>query len=155
MKTSAGILPFKRKDGDIYVFLIHMGGPYWKNRDRSWSIVKGEIEEGEESLHAALREFEEETGLCLDVEQGTLVPLGEVKLSGKKIVAWAVETDLPTDIRSNTFEIEWPPKSGKTVKFPEADRAEWMKLDVAASRIVKSQLPFLQRLKETIKSLSS
>jgi predicted NUDIX family NTP pyrophosphohydrolase len=84
MKTSAGILPFKRKDGDIYVFLIHMGGPYWKNRDRSWSIVKGEIEEGEEPLHAALREFEEETGLCLDVEQDTLVPLGEVKLSGKK-----------------------------------------------------------------------
>jgi len=152
MKISAGILPFRRKKGRVEVYLVHMGGPYWRNKPQSWSIAKGLVEEGEELSDAAKREFEEETGLRLDIAKEVLIPLGEVKISGKRIVAWAIETDLPTDIRSNTFEIEWPPKSGKMVKFPEADRAEWMKLDVASSKIVASQLPFLDRL---AKSLSS
>ncbi|WP_456323032.1 NUDIX domain-containing protein [Hydrogenimonas sp.] len=152
MKTSAGILPFKRKDGKLYLFLIHMGGPYWKNRDRSWSIVKGEVEEGEDLLQAALREFKEETGLDVEIGHKPLIPLGEVKTSGKKIVAWAVNTDLPTNIHSNTFEIEWPPKSGRIAAFPEADRAEWMSVEEAKRRIVTSQREFIERL---LKSLSS
>ncbi len=152
MKTSAGILPFKQKDGKLYLFLIHMGGPYWKNRDRSWSIVKGEAEEGEDLLQAALREFKEETGLDVGIGHKPLIPLGEVKTSGKKIVAWAVNTDLPTNIHSNTFEIEWPPKSGRIAAFPEADRAEWMSVEEAKRRIVTSQREFIERL---LKSLSS
>ena len=149
MKVSAGILPYKREGNRWRVFLVHMGGPYWKKRDRAWSIVKGEVEEGEELLSAAKREFAEETGESVD---GNFLPLGSVKTSSKTVHAWAVEADPSTAIRSNTFEIEWPPKSGKIARFPEVDRASWFDLDEAKEKIVKSQIPFLERLEELLRN---
>ena len=143
MKRSAGILPFRRKP-KFEVYLVHMGGPYWQNRERSWSIVKGEVEEGEDLLEAAKREFHEETGEKIN---GDFLPLGEVKASGKTIYVWAVEAEPSTKITSNTFTIEWPPKSGKTAAFPEVDRAGWFDLETAKRILVKSQLPFLERVK--------
>ena len=146
MKVSAGILPFQRQKG-IEVYLVHMGGPYWRNKARAWSIAKGEIEAGEDPLQAAIREFHEETGQKID---GKFIPLGEVKTSGKKILVWAVEAEPSTEITSNTFTIEWPPRSGKRVQFPEVDRAAWFTLDRAKEVLVKSQLPFLERLEKAI-----
>ncbi|WP_300360982.1 NUDIX domain-containing protein [Hydrogenimonas sp.] len=148
MKKSAGILPFRRSKGETELYLIHMGGPFWRNRKRAWSIVKGEIEEGEDPLSAALREFEEETGAAIE---GEFLPLGEVKSSNKIIRAWAVEAEPPTRIRSNTFEIEWPPKSGKRERFPEADRAAWFTPREAKEVIVKSQIPLIERLEELLR----
>jgi predicted NUDIX family NTP pyrophosphohydrolase len=142
MKTSAGILPFRRKPG-LELYLVHMGGPYWRNKTRSWSIVKGEVEEGEDLLQAAKREFHEETGQEIN---GEFLSLGEVKTSGKTIYAWAVEAEPSTKITSNTFTIEWPPKSGKTAQFPEVDKAAWFDPETAKEVIVKSQLPFLERV---------
>ena len=148
MKTSAGILPFKKEGEEIKVFLVHMGGPFWRNKERSWSIVKGETEEGEDLLSAAMREFKEETGESVG---GKLLPLGSTRTSGKVIHAWAVESDPSTDIVSNTFEMEWPPKSGKKVEFPEVDRAAWFDLQTAREKIVKSQIPLLERLGELLR----
>ncbi|WP_457593999.1 NUDIX domain-containing protein [Hydrogenimonas sp.] len=148
MKQSAGILPCKKEDG-WKVFLVHMGGPYWKNKERAWSIVKGEINEGEDPLEAAKREFYEETGERIE---GDFLPIGSVKSSNKKITAWAVEASPSTDIVSNTFEIEWPPKSGKTERFPEVDRAGWFTIDEAEKIIVRSQLPFLKRVRSLLQS---
>lgn len=147
MKTSAGILPFKRENERTKVFLVHMGGPFWRNRERSWSIVKGETEEGEDLLMAAKREFKEETGESIT---GEMLPLGSVRTSNKIIHAWAVESNPSTDIVSNTFEMEWPPKSGKKVKFPEVDSAAWFDLQTAREKIVKSQIPLLERLEELL-----
>ena len=147
MKISAGILPFKRENKRTKVFLVHMGGPFWRNRERSWSIVKGETEEGEDLLMAAKREFKEETGESIT---GEMLPLGSVRTSNKIIHAWAVESNPSTDIVSNTFEMEWPPKSGKKVKFPEVDSAAWFDLQTAREKIVKSQIPLLERLEELL-----
>ena len=146
MKVSAGILPFRRHKG-LELYLVHMGGPYWRNKKRAWSIVKGEIEAGEDPLQAAIREFHEETGQKID---GKFIPLGEVKMSGKKITVWAVEAEPSTEISSNTFTIEWPPRSGKRAQFPEVDKAAWFMLDQAKEVLVKSQLPFLERLEKAI-----
>ncbi len=129
------------------VYLVHMGGPYWRNKSRAWSIAKGETEEGEAPLEAAKREFREETGQKIE---GDFLDLGEVKTSGKVIHAWAVEAEPATDIVSNTFEIEWPPHSGKKAAFPEVDKAAWFTPEEAAEKIVKSQIPFLERLKEAV-----
>ncbi|MCF6201821.1 MAG: NUDIX domain-containing protein [Hydrogenimonas sp.] len=143
MKESAGIIPSKKESGSLKVYLLHMGGPYWKNKKRSWSIAKGEIEEGEEPLEAAKREFFEETGKKIE---GEFIPLGSLKSSGKVVTAWAVEASPDTDISSNLFEIEWPPNSGKKMNFPEVDKAEWFDIDEAKKIITAYQIPLLKRL---------
>ena len=123
--------------------MAHFGGPFWKNKKRSWGIVKGELEQDEEPLEAAKREFYEETGKEID---GKFIDLGEVRASGKVNRVFAVQADLDTQIRSNTFTLEWPPKSGKMVEFPEIDKAAWFDLEDAKEVIVASQIPFLERL---------
>jgi predicted NUDIX family NTP pyrophosphohydrolase len=155
MKQSAGILLYRRGGGrameSLEVLLAHPGGPYWTRKDASaWSIPKGEYGDGEEPLAAALREFEEETGIKLE---GELEPLGEVKQAGGKVVrAWTIERDCdPTRLRSNTFSLEWPPKSGKFQDFPEIDRFEWFPIGEARQKLVKAQTAFLDRLAERVK----
>jgi predicted NUDIX family NTP pyrophosphohydrolase len=144
--ASAGILLYRRAGGDILVLLVHPGGPFWAKRDLgAWSIPKGEFGEGEEPTAAARREFAEELGVEV---AGELQPLGEiVQKAGKRVVGFAVEGDLDVAaIRSNNFEIEWPPRSGRTQSFPEIDRAEWFGLEAARTKIIPGQLPFLDRL---------
>lgn len=143
---SAGILMYRRTGSRPQVLLVHPGGPYWKRRDDgAWSIPKGEIEAGEDAGIAARREFAEETGVRV---AGPLEPLGEIRQrGGKRVIAFAVEGDLDIHaVRSNTFEIEWPPKSGKMRTFPEIDRAEWFDQAVARIKILESQRPLLDRL---------
>jgi predicted NUDIX family NTP pyrophosphohydrolase len=145
-KLSAGILMFRRAAGEPEVLLVHPGGPFWRKKDAgAWSIPKGEYEEGEDPLAAAMREFEEETGLR---PAGDAVSLGQVRQAGGKLVtAWALEGDCDASTcRSNSFSMEWPKGSGKMSEFPEVDRAEWFALSVAREKILKGQLPFLERL---------
>lgn len=145
MKISAGILPFKIEKGVLKVFLVHMGGPFWAKKDNgAWSIAKGEVKKDENILDGAKREFFEETGKKID---GKFIDLGEYKTSNKILHIFAIKKDVDTDIKSNYFELEWPPKSGKIQKFPEVDRAEWFDIDTAYEKIVKSQKVFLDRLK--------
>jgi predicted NUDIX family NTP pyrophosphohydrolase len=149
-RESAGILLWRRRDGGIEVFLVHPGGPFWAEKDRgAWSLPKGELEPGEDPVAAARREFEEETGLALDC---SLVPLGSVRQRGGKIVhAFAGRGEIdPARVRSNSFAIEWPRRSGKWKSFPEIDRAEWFPLEEARSRILEGQVPLLDRLLETV-----
>jgi len=145
-KTSAGVLLYRRARDGVEVLIGHMGGPFWAKKDAGgWSIPKGEYGEGEEPFAVALREFEEELGSPCPADDFTA--LGEVKASGKTLTVWAAEGDLDaTACVSNTFEIEWPPRSGRMQEFPEIDRAEWVGLDVAREKLVKGQLPFLDRL---------
>jgi predicted NUDIX family NTP pyrophosphohydrolase len=148
-KLSAGLLLFKRVDDETQVFLVHPGGPFWKNKDDgAWSIPKGEYSEGEDPLTVAKREYEEELGAT--APQGEYLSLGEVRQAGGKIVtAWAIEGDFdPARLKSNTFEIEWPPKSGKRASFPEVDRGAWFSLAEAEAKILAGQRPFLERLKK-------
>jgi predicted NUDIX family NTP pyrophosphohydrolase len=145
-KRSAGILSFRRRDENVEVFLVHPGGPFWAKKDLgSWSIPKGEYGDGDDPLTAAKREFQEETGFTIE---GDFIALGEVKQAGGKVVtAWALEYDIdPEKIQSNTFEMEWPPKSGKLKSFPEVDRGAWFPLATARGKLLKSQLEFLTRL---------
>ncbi len=148
MKRSAGIVLWRRLDtGAIEVLLGHMGGPYWARKDEgAWTIPKGEIEPGEEPLAVARREFQEEIGA--PVPAGDLIDLGEVlQAGGKAVQAWAVEGDLdPATAVSNTFELEWPPKSGRMQSFPEIDRVAWFDVDSARSVIVQGQRALLDRL---------
>jgi len=149
-KQSAGLVVFRRCNSELQVFLVHPGGPFWKNKDEgAWSIPKGECHEGEDGLDAAKREFQEETGCKVD---GEFVALGEIKQAGGKVVAaWALEGDCaPTEVHSNTFSMEWPPKSGQKKEFPEIDRAEWFILEEARKRMLKGQIPFLDRLVERL-----
>lgn len=151
-KTSAGILLFRQGMQGLSVLLVHPGGPFWAKRDLgSWSIPKGEYDSGEEPSAAAAREFGEETGLALP--PGDLIPLGVVRQPGGKIVtAFALEGDLDSgEVRSNTFELEWPPRSGVRQPFPEIDRAEWFSLAEAAIKIFAAQRPFLERLESAIR----
>ena len=146
MKTSAGLLMFRRCGPKLEVLLVHPGGPFWKNKDLgSWSIPKGEYSAEEDALAAAKREFEEETGFKPD---GEFLPLNHIKQpSGKVVTAWAFEGDCsPAEICSNVFSMEWPPKSGKTREFPEVDRADWFSLEEAKVHILKGQTGFLDRL---------
>jgi predicted NUDIX family NTP pyrophosphohydrolase len=146
MKQSAGLLPYRRKGGMLEVFLVHPGGPFWaKKDDGAWSLAKGEYTQAEDPLDAAKREFQEETGFAID---GVFIPLGEVKQAGGKLVtAWAVESDLdPATVRSNTFSLEWPPKSGKLREFPEIDRSGWFTIEHAGMKLLPSQTIFLDRL---------
>jgi len=146
MKRSAGTVLFKREGGQLLVLLVHMGGPFWARKDEhAWSIPKGEHGPDEEPLAVAHREFAEELGS--PVPPGHLVPLGQLRASGKVLTMWAVEGDLDAaGCVSNTFELEWPPRSGQWQSFPEVDRAEWFDTDTARTKLVKGQLVFLDRL---------
>jgi predicted NUDIX family NTP pyrophosphohydrolase len=143
---SAGILVFRRRLHAVEVFLVHPGGPFWaKKDDHAWSLPKGIYDDAEEPLVAAKREFEEETGITVD---GRFLPLGEFKQPGGKLVtAYAVESDIDeTQVKSNRFEMEWPPKSGRRQSFPEVDRAQWFDVETAAHKVHKGQIPILQAL---------
>jgi predicted NUDIX family NTP pyrophosphohydrolase len=147
-KQSAGILLHRAGPAGPEVLLVHPGGPYWANKDAgAWSIPKGEHEEGEDPLACALREFQEEIGTPLAAD-GELVPLGAVRQrGGKRITAWAARGDVDADaIRSTTFEMEWPPRSGRRREFPEVDRAGWFGLEEARERINPAQAELLDRL---------
>lgn len=145
-KTSAGILAYRKKLDEIEVFLVHPGGPLWASKDHgAWSIPKGEFADGEEPLAAALREFQEEVGQPLSGPFRALKPrrLG----SGKWVHAFACEADLdPTQVVSNSFSLEWPPRSGRIQQFPEVDRAEWFLLQEARLRLNPGQVGFLDDL---------
>lgn len=145
-KQSAGILPYRKKGKSIEVMLVHPGGPFWRNKDAgAWSVVKGEFTEEEKALDAALREFKEETGIKPVGEMLALTPVKQK--NGKTVHAWAVEMDVDTtQVRSNTFEIEWPPRSGKKASFPEIDKAEWFDLATARGKIIAAQAAFLDQL---------
>ena len=144
-RFSAGLMMFRQRGGELEVFLVHPGGPFWQTKDLgAWSIPKGECLEGEDALTAAKREFVEETG---GKPVGEFIPLGDVKQPGGKVVtAWAVEGDCSTTIRSNTFSMQWPPKSGQMREFPEVDRANWFPLQEAQVRMHRGQAEFLERL---------
>ena len=137
------------------VFLVHPGGPFWAKKDEAaWSIPKGEIAEGEEALEAAKREFHEETGFAVDGVFEALEPVRQA--GGKMVYAWLIEGDIDASaIRSNTFSMEWPPRSGKTQEFAEVDRGGWFDLATAGKKIVKGQAPLLEQFQEKWKSKST
>ena len=146
-RRSAGILLYRRRDGAVEVLLVHPGGPLWARRDAgAWSIPKGEYGEAEDPLAVALREFEEETGQRPPAER--LVALGEVRQRGGKVVsAWAAPGDLdPQAITSNTFTLEWPPRSGVRREFPEVDRAGWFDTATAREKLLAAQAELVDRL---------
>ena len=150
-RQSAGLLLYRVRGGHLEVMLGHMGGPFWARKDdAAWSLFKGEYEAGEEPLAAARREFEEETGS--PPPDGPVLALGEVRQgSGKRVVAWAVEGDFdPALLRSNTFTIEWPPRSGRQAEFPEVDRVDWFDLHTARRKLVRAQATFVDRLEEAL-----
>jgi predicted NUDIX family NTP pyrophosphohydrolase len=151
-KTSAGILLFSREDNVLRVFLVHPGGPFFAKKDAgNWSIPKGEIAEGEDALAAALREFEEETG-CRPA--GAFIPLSPVtQKGGKTVIAWATEGNCNAEtIRSNTFSLEWPPKSGRMREFPEVDRAGWFTVDEAKQKLHPAQVALIDELVSKLSS---
>jgi predicted NUDIX family NTP pyrophosphohydrolase len=142
-QLSAGILMWRRREGEAEVLLAHFGGPQWRNRDEgAWAIPKGLVEDGEVLEACARREFEEELGVRAE---GVLVPLGRIRQKGGKYVeAFALEGDLDADaIQSNRFTVEWPPRSGRFASYPEVDRAAWFTLAEARQRMLPSQLPIL------------
>jgi predicted NUDIX family NTP pyrophosphohydrolase len=152
-KKSAGVLMWKRRDGPLRVLLVHPGGPFWRNKDAgAWSLPKGEYDGAENPLAAARRELVEELGpsaaAAAAAPDEAFVPLGEVKQKGGKIVtAFALEGDFDVaQLASNTFEIEWPPRSGRHQSFPEADRVEWFTLEAARAKILAGQLELLARV---------
>jgi predicted NUDIX family NTP pyrophosphohydrolase len=148
---SAGILLWRRREGGLEVFVAHMGGPFWAKKDEAaWSIPKGEFDPDEDSLLAARREFVEEVGV--PAPEVDYVSLGEFRYSsGKTVTAFAAESDFEVaEVHSNTFPVEWPPRSGRIQEFPEIDRAEWMPVADAAWRLVKGQQPILDALQATI-----
>jgi predicted NUDIX family NTP pyrophosphohydrolase len=145
-KQSAGILLYRIRDKQLQVFLIHPGGPFFRNKDNgAWSIPKGEFEEGEQALAAAKREFEEETGQNIDGKFIELSPI--IQKGGKKVFCWSVEGDIDHEIIvSNTFEIEWPPRSGKKQTFPEVDKAGWFDINSARIKINEAQVKLIDEL---------
>ena len=151
-KLSAGLLVYRRTGGELEVLIVHPGGPFWaKKDDGAWSVPKGEYEPDEDPLEVALREFEEEIG-AEPPDHATAVSLGELRQpSGKVVRAWAVEGDLDvSEVRSNTFEMEWPPRSGRTQEFPEVDRAGWFGPEEARRKLLRGQVGFLDRLEELL-----
>lgn len=151
-RTSAGLLMFRIRDGALQVLLAHPGGPLFRNRDEdSWSIPKGEIGPGEDLLDTAQREFEEETGIR---PNGPFIPLAPIQQKGGKIVhAWAFEGDCdPARIKSNTFVMEWPPRSGQQAEFPEIDRADFFDLDVAQRKIKSPQWALVVQLEQLLRA---
>jgi predicted NUDIX family NTP pyrophosphohydrolase len=150
-RSSAGILLYRAQGDRIEVLLVHPGGPLWTKRDAgAWSIPKGEYLDGEDPLDAALREFEEELGSAPPL--GDAADLGEIRQkSGKRVRGWALAGDLDaTTITSNTFEFEWPPRSGKLIEVPEVDRAEWFGLAAAREKINPAQVALLDRLEQLL-----
>ena len=148
-KRSAGLLMYRRKEG-LEVFLVHPGGPFWAKKDLgAWSIPKGEYEVDEEPLAAARREFKEETGIPAT---GNFIELGELRQPGGKVVsAWAFEGDFDAnELRSNTFEMEWPPRSGRKMEFPEVDRGAWYSVEEARRRLTPGQIIFVDRLLQKV-----
>jgi len=149
---SAGILLFRHSSGGIEVLLVKPGGPFWRNKDEgAWMIPKGVIEPGEAPAETALREFEEETGTCLSAVP---FPLMTIRQAGGKVVdAFAVEGDLDSAaVRSNEFEVEWPPRSGRLERFPETAEARWMGLAQARALMLPSQLPLLDALEAKLQT---
>jgi predicted NUDIX family NTP pyrophosphohydrolase len=149
-QESAGVLMFRRTNGRLQVLLVHPGGPFWRRKDLgAWTIPKGERMPGEDAEATARREFAEETGHTLD---SSLLPLGCIKQrGGKQVESFAVEGDFDTErLRCNTFEIEWPPRSGKRQAFPEVDKAAWFSLDEARQKINAAQGELLDRLEALI-----
>jgi predicted NUDIX family NTP pyrophosphohydrolase len=145
-KTSAGLLMYRRRGRTLEVLLVHPGGPFWAKKDLgAWSIPKGEIDPGEDPLAAARRELAEETGFSTE---GVFQPLAPITQAGGKVVhAFALEGDAdPAGLRSNTFSIEWPPRSGRLQSFPEVDRAAWLPLDLARQKINPAQVALLDQL---------
>jgi predicted NUDIX family NTP pyrophosphohydrolase len=149
-KQSAGLLLYRRSGGGVEVFLVHPGGPYWARKDAgAWSIPKGELGEAEDPLGAALREFTEETGFSVEGPYRRLRPVRQP--GGKTVIAFAVEGDCdPAALRSGTFTMEWPPRSGRHREFPEVDRAAWFGLDEAQVRILRGQAPLLEQLRDEV-----
>jgi predicted NUDIX family NTP pyrophosphohydrolase len=151
-KASAGLLMYRKRNGQLEALLVHLGGPFWKNKDRgAWFVPKGEINPGEHELVAARREFQEETGL---VPAAVFLSLGSVKhKSGKTVTAWAFSGDCdPASLKSNTFEMEWPPKSGKRAQFPEIDRADFFTVERAREKMHPSEFELLTRLEQLLES---
>ena len=149
--ASAGLLVYRQRDGKLEVLLVHPGGPFWLKRDDgAWSIPKGELAVNEAGIDVARREFHEELGM--PPPQGEVTALGTVRQAGGKIVeAWALPGDLDvTRSTSNTFEVEWPPRSGNMQRFPEVDRAAWFDPDAARSKLLPAQRAFIDRLEELL-----
>jgi predicted NUDIX family NTP pyrophosphohydrolase len=149
-KVSAGLVMYRKGSPQLEVLLVHLGGPFWAKKDAgAWFIPKGEVNPGEDELSAAKREFEEETGLRPD---GAFLALGSVKhKSGKKVTAWAFQGDCdPASLRSNTFQMEWPPRSGKTREFLEIDRAAFFTIQAAREKMHAAEFEFLSRLAEVL-----
>jgi len=150
-KISAGIVLFRKRPEGVQVLLVHPGGPFWARKDAgAWSIPKGLADEGEDWLAAAKREFLEETGMAID---GEFLDLGAHKQpgGGKTIVAWGSEGDFdPASLKSNSFSIEWPPRSGRMAEFPEVDKAGWYDLDEALVKATKGQRPIIAALAEKL-----
>ena len=153
-KRSAGILLFRRDGGGVAEFLlVHPGGPFWAKKDEgAWSIPKGQIEEAEEPRACAIRELEEELGPAPELDPEQLIELGSIRQrAGKTVEAWAAEAEFdPAALASNTFTMEWPPRSGREAEFPEVDRAEWFGLEAARAKILPAQADLLDRLLEKL-----
>jgi predicted NUDIX family NTP pyrophosphohydrolase len=156
MKRSAGILLYRVAGGEPEVLLIHPGGPFWVNKDAgAWSIPKGELDEGEGPLACALRELAEELGSPPALDPDRLIGLGSIRQKAKVVEAWAAEADFdPAHLDSNTFSMEWPPRSGKQQEFPEADRAEWFSPQQARLKILPAQAELIDRLLEHLRASS-
>jgi predicted NUDIX family NTP pyrophosphohydrolase len=149
-KVSAGLVMYRKGSSQLEVLLVHLGGPFWAKKDAgAWFIPKGEVNPGEDELSAAKREFEEETGLR---PAGAFLALGSVKhKSGKKVTAWAFQGDCdPASLRSNTFQMEWPPRSGKTREFLEIDRAAFFTIQAAREKMHAAEFELLSRLAEVL-----
>jgi predicted NUDIX family NTP pyrophosphohydrolase len=150
MKKSAGILLYRFRDHSPEIMLVHPGGPFWAKKDAgAWSVPKGEFDDTEDPLDAAIREFEEETGFSLPTHKKYIALASIRQKSGKMVYVWALEYDLDTkNIRSNTFELEWPPRSGKKQQVSEIDRAEWFSPERARVKIISGQKGFIDELEK-------
>jgi len=149
-KQSAGIIPYRIVKKQLFFFIAHPGGPFYRKKDNGfWTIVKGEIEEGEEPIKCAIREFKEETGLSIT---GNLMPLTPIKQkSGKLVYAWAVEQEInPESAKSNTFQVEWPPKSGTMAEFPELDKFEWFNVQATIEKLLPAQTPLVYEVMDRL-----
>jgi predicted NUDIX family NTP pyrophosphohydrolase len=154
-KRSAGVLLFRRSSDVTEFLLVHPGGPFWVKKDAgAWTIPKGQIEEAEEPRACAIRELEEELGPAPALDPGEMIALGSIRQrAGKVVEAWAAEAEFdPASLDSNTFTMEWPPRSGQQAEFPEVDRAEWFGLEAAREKILPAQAELLDRLMERLES---
>ena len=152
-RVSAGVLLYRYREGSLEVLIAHPGGPYFATKDAGyWSIPKGEVEEGEALMDVALREFEEETGSPVTADPSTFIDLGDIiQKGGKQVVAWAAEGDLdPATAHSNTFSLQWPPRSGRFVDVPEIDRVAWLGPDDARRFVKETQIPLIDRLEAAL-----